>query len=54
MEEKDHEKVKRRQVVERIRKVVHSIYPTAEVLVFGSCATKLNLPHSDIDLLVFN
>lgn len=30
------------------------IYPTAVVMVFGSCATGLNLPKSDIDLLVYN
>lgn len=29
-------------------------YPDAVVMVFGSCATGLNLPASDIDLLVYN
>lgn len=29
-------------------------YPEAVVMVFGSCATGLNLPSSDIDLLVYN
>ena len=28
-------------------------YPEAKVLVFGSCATGLNLPNSDIDLCVY-
>lgn len=38
----------------RIKKVVKDIYPNAVVMVFGSCATGLNLPKSDIDLLVYN
>lgn len=29
-------------------------YPDAVVMVFGSCASGLNLPKSDIDLLVYN
>lgn len=44
----------RKMVVERIRSVVNHAYPEAKVLVFGSCATGLNLPHSDIDLLVYH
>lgn len=43
----------REGVVEKVSKVVKEVYPKAEVLVFGSCATNLNLPHSDIDLLVY-
>lgn len=43
----------RKDVVERIRTVVNRAYPHAKVLVFGSCATGLNLPNSDIDLLVY-
>lgn len=43
----------RKAVVERIRNVINMAYPAAQVLVFGSCATGLNLPHSDIDLLVY-
>ena len=34
--------------------MVKDNYPEAVVMVFGSCATGLNLPNSDIDLLVFN
>lgn len=34
--------------------MVKSCYPDAVVMVFGSCATGLNLPMSDIDLLVYN
>jgi len=44
----------RKEVVKRIAKVVNKAYPQAKVLVFGSCATGLNLPNSDIDLLVYN
>jgi DNA polymerase sigma len=31
--------------------VINGAYPDAKVCVFGSCATGLNLPKSDIDLL---
>jgi non-canonical poly(A) RNA polymerase PAPD5/7 len=44
----------RKLVVKRIARVVNKAYPTAKVLVFGSCATGLNLPNSDIDLLVYH
>ena len=47
------EKQKRQEVVNRIKTVVHKIYPEAKVLIFGSCATGINLPKSDIDLLVY-
>ena len=43
----------REEVVERIKKVVTKVYPDAKVLIFGSCATGINLPQSDIDLLVY-
>ena len=43
----------RKQVVSRVKKVVKQCYPDALVMVFGSCATGLNLPNSDIDLLVY-
>ena len=43
----------RKQVVTRVKNVVRSCYPDACVMVFGSCATGLNLPNSDIDLLVY-
>lgn len=33
--------------------VVQKVYPEAKVLIFGSCATGINLPKSDIDLLVY-
>lgn len=44
----------RQSLVKRIKKVVKELYPDAVVMVFGSCATGLNLPNSDIDLLVYN
>ena len=47
------EKRHRQEVVNRIKAVVHKIYPEAKVLIFGSCATGINLPKSDIDLLVY-
>ncbi len=34
-----------------MRQVILSLYPEAEIHVFGSCATGLDLPQSDIDLL---
>eukprot|EP00878_Enallax_costatus_P038077 GHUV01043225.1.p2 GENE.GHUV01043225.1~~GHUV01043225.1.p2 ORF type:complete len:152 (+),score=33.48 GHUV01043225.1:252-707(+) len=37
-----------------IREVVHSIWPQAEVLVFGSYATGLYTPASDTDIVVVN
>jgi DNA polymerase sigma len=43
----------RKKVVKRVKAVVKEAYPDAKVMVFGSCATGLNLPHSDIDLLVY-
>jgi non-canonical poly(A) RNA polymerase PAPD5/7 len=43
----------RRQVIKRVKKVVKECYPDASVMVFGSCATGLNLPNSDIDVLVY-
>ena len=43
----------RKQVVNRVKSVVKECYPDACVMVFGSCATRLNLPNSDIDVLVY-
>ena len=37
-----------------MKRVVKHNYAEAVVMVCGSCATGLNLPNSDIDLLVFN
>ena len=49
----EEDKQMRETVVERIKKVVQKVYPDAKVLIFGSCATGINLPASDIDLLVY-
>jgi len=43
----------REDLVKKIKRVVKDSYPDAVVMVFGSCATNLNLPNSDIDLLVY-
>ena len=45
--------VVRTSVIERVRAVISNQYPDAKVCVFGSCATGLNLPSSDIDLLCY-
>lgn len=39
--------------MDRIQKVILAQFPQAKVAVFGSCATGLNLPKSDIDLLCY-
>lgn len=44
----------RKQVVDRVTLVINEEYPTAKVCMFGSCATGLNLPKSDIDLLCYH
>lgn len=43
----------RQEVVDRIKVVIHDLWPSAEVQVFGSFSTGLYLPTSDIDLVVF-
>ncbi|XP_047436180.1 terminal nucleotidyltransferase 4B [Mugil cephalus] len=43
----------RLEVVDRIKGVIHDLWPSAEVQVFGSFSTGLYLPTSDIDLVVF-
>lgn len=48
------DKVKKQLVVKKLREIIKGLYPKAKVLVFGSCATDLSLPNSDVDLLVFN
>lgn len=48
------DKSSREALVKKIKRVVKESYPDAVVMVFGSCATGLNLPNSDIDLLVYN
>eukprot|EP00347_Sterkiella_histriomuscorum_P011055 403373923 len=43
----------RRKVVSRIHKIVKECFSQAKVMIFGSCATGLDLPNSDVDLLVY-
>lgn len=47
------EEILRRQVVESYRQIVTFLFPAATLEVFGSTATKLYLPVSDIDLVMF-
>ena len=44
----------RQSLVERITQIIQSIWPEATVKTFGSFATGLFLPTSDIDLCVLN
>ena len=53
IEASPEDKEVRKQVVKRLKQVIRECYPEAQVMVFGSCATGLNLPNSDIDLLVY-
>lgn len=46
------ELTQREQVISRVRTLVKSKYPVAKIDVFGSCATKLFLPSSDIDCVL--
>ncbi|OZJ05945.1 hypothetical protein BZG36_01247 [Bifiguratus adelaidae] len=48
----EEEHVMRQHVIQRIEGVVKSIWPNAELFVFGSYDTKLYLPTSDIDLVL--
>jgi len=43
---------KRNDVVQRMREAVRDLWPSAEVHVIGSCATRLFLMDSDVDLVV--
>jgi len=47
------EQMLRSCVVERIKRVVHLLWPTARVEIFGSFKTGLYLPTSDIDMVIF-
>ncbi|XP_055795539.1 terminal nucleotidyltransferase 4B-like isoform X1 [Salvelinus fontinalis] len=53
MSPRPEEERMRREVVERIERVIKDLWPTADVQVFGSFSTGLYLPTSDIDLVVF-
>eukprot|EP00039_Didymoeca_costata_P006908 m.94518 g.94518 ORF g.94518 m.94518 type:complete len:538 (+) comp13449_c0_seq2:171-1784(+) len=42
----------RKEIIERIERVVYDLWPNAEVLLFGSVKAKIYLPTSDIDLVI--
>lgn len=48
----EEEEFMRNRVVSRIETVVSRLWPQAKVEIFGSFATKLYLPTSDIDLMI--
>lgn len=48
----EQEKHARNDVIDRVTKVIHELWPLAIVKPFGSLYTGLYLPHSDIDLVV--
>lgn len=47
-----HEIHSRNKVVNRLKKCIKTFWPDTEAHVFGSCATDLYLPGSDIDMVV--
>lgn len=47
------ERAARENAKARIQSVVHDLWPDAEVREFGSAASGLALPNSDIDMMVF-
>jgi non-canonical poly(A) RNA polymerase PAPD5/7 len=49
----EEEHTMRRFAVHRIRQCAQSVYPSCTIEVFGSFETKLYLPTSDIDLVLF-
>ena len=53
MKPRPSEMLMRRDVILRITQIIRSMWPQAEVQVFGSYCTALYLPTSDIDLVVF-
>lgn len=42
---------RRETAMDRLTKVINGVFPKAKVLPFGSFATKLYLPHADVDLV---
>jgi len=48
----EEEEFMRNRVVERIKAVVSRVWPESKVEIFGSFATKLYLPTSDIDMMI--
>jgi non-canonical poly(A) RNA polymerase PAPD5/7 len=40
------------ELIEKVKKVVHSSFPLSQVDVYGSFASELCLPWSDIDIVI--
>ncbi|XP_072316857.1 terminal nucleotidyltransferase 4A-like [Eucyclogobius newberryi] len=53
MSPRPEEEAMRRDVVNRIERVIRDLWPSSKVEIFGSFSTGLYLPTSDIDLVVF-
>ncbi|XP_023675830.1 terminal nucleotidyltransferase 4B isoform X2 [Paramormyrops kingsleyae] len=53
MSPRPEEERMRKEVVDRIERVIKALWPAAELQMFGSFSTGLYLPTSDIDLVVF-
>ncbi|XP_061615507.1 terminal nucleotidyltransferase 4A [Phyllopteryx taeniolatus] len=53
MSPRPEEAAMRKEVVNRIERIIKELWPTADVQIFGSFSTGLYLPTSDIDLVVF-
>ncbi|CAL1294509.1 unnamed protein product [Larinioides sclopetarius] len=53
MRPKEQETELRLKVIEHITRVVHSLWPQAQVEIFGSFRTGLYLPSSDLDMVIF-
>ncbi|KAJ0003192.1 hypothetical protein NQD34_008290 [Periophthalmus magnuspinnatus] len=53
MSPRPEEAAMRKEVVNRIERIIKELWPTSDVQIFGSFSTGLYLPTSDIDLVVF-
>ncbi|XP_034747822.1 terminal nucleotidyltransferase 4A isoform X2 [Etheostoma cragini] len=53
MSPRPEEAAMRKEVVDRIERIIKELWPSADVQIFGSFSTGLYLPTSDIDLVVF-
>lgn len=53
MSPRSEEESMRKEVVNRIERIIKELWPTSDVQIFGSFSTGLYLPTSDIDLVVF-
>jgi len=48
----DAEHKRRETAFDRLAKIIISVFPKAKILPFGSFATRLYLPHADVDLVL--